>query len=184
MAETFGNSHENTSCVADVQPAVQPPTADGAGAISTRGNLTPLAALKHGVGPLTQRGELPAGSEFALFRDVLEQRRQEALAWVGGSAASVFDRDDCEAFARWATAADILWGVLEAEGLLTRTRRRKARLDYWERCDKRASYYRELLRARKHEKNVSDMTAAEWIERESAQQSQDSAGAAIELERK
>jgi hypothetical protein len=183
MAETFGNMHENASCDADVQPAVQPATANGAGALETRGNLSPLAALKHGAGPVLQRGELPGGSEFALFRDVLEQRRREALAWVGGSAASVFDRDDCEAFARWATAADILWGVLEAEGLLTRTRRRKARLDYWERCDKRASYYRELLRARKHEKNVSDMSAADWLEHQSAQQThQDGAGAAIESE--
>jgi hypothetical protein len=160
---------------ADVQRDVQQDTEPS----GSRGNLYPLAAVKHGTAPLVQRGELPAGSEFDVFRDVLEQRRQDALAWVGGAEASAFDRDDVEGYARWSTAADVIWGVLRAEGLLTRTRRRKSLLDFWERIDKRGSYYRELLRSRKHERNVSEMTLDQYLQ-SVQQQPQDDAGEAIE----
>ena len=95
--------------------------------------LNPLAAVRHGVGPLTARGELPAGSEFDHFRDVLEDRRRQALAWVGGDDASVFDRDVVESYARWSTAHDVVWGVLMGEGIFTRTRRRKSLVELAER---------------------------------------------------
>jgi hypothetical protein len=125
--------------------------------------LSPLAAIRHGVGPLTSRGELPAGSEFDHFRDVLEHRRQEALAWVGGDQANVFDRDAVESYARWSTAHDVLWGVLMAEGLLTKTRRRKSMIEMAERIDKRAVYHAEQCRGRRAVKDVSRMSVQEWL---------------------
>jgi hypothetical protein len=131
---------------------------------------------------LVQHGQLPTGSEFDHFRDVLDGRRREALAWVGGPhVASCFDADDVEAYARWGTAADIVWGVLQAEGLFTRSRRRKSLMDYWERADKRASHYRELLRGRKHDKNVTpdfgSMTVAQYAQWEDGQKARAAAGA-------
>ncbi len=121
-------------------------------------------STRHGVGPLTQRGELPAGAEWDLFRDVLLARRAEALAWVGGDDANTFDRDEAEASARWSTASDLIWGVLFAEGLLTQTRRRKSLVDLAERIDKRASYHRELCRGRRAVKDVADLSAGAYLE--------------------
>ncbi len=128
-------------------------------------------AVRHGAAALVQHGQLPAGSEFDHFRDVLDTRRTEALAWVGGLAvASCFDRDDVEAYACWGTAADIVWGVLHVEGLFTRSRRRKSLFDYWERCDKRASHYRELLRSRRYEKRVSGDIAQRFADMHAARE--------------
>jgi hypothetical protein len=142
-------------------------------ALDRRGvNLKPDAALRHGIGPLTQRGELPAASEFDLFREALEDRRREARAWVGGEQASVFDLDAVEAYARWATAHDVVWGVLFAEGIFTRTRRRKSLIELAERIDKRASYHRELCRSRRQMKTVGEMSLAEYVEHERQQHAQ------------
>jgi hypothetical protein len=106
-----------------VQQPVQHPA-------QTRG-LRADGVVRHGAGALVQHGRLPAGSEFDYFRDVLDERRREGLAWVG-TDASCFDRDDVEAYARWGTAADIVWGVLLAEGMFTNSRRRKSLVEYWE----------------------------------------------------
>jgi hypothetical protein len=113
---------------------------------------------------------LPAGSDFDLFRDVLEERRAAALAWVGGDDANTFDRDDAEAYARWSTASDLIWGVLQAEGLLTQTRRRKSLVELAERIDKRASFHRELCRGRRAVKSIKDMSAEQYLDHERQQQ--------------
>jgi hypothetical protein len=97
----------------------------------SRGNLRADAAVSHGAGRLLTRGDLPPGSEFDAFRDVLSQRRQDALSWIGGEAeASCFDLDEVDAYARWGTAADIVWGVLQAEGIMTRTAGARAWLNW------------------------------------------------------
>ncbi|HEX5473274.1 MAG TPA: hypothetical protein VFX12_01330 [Vicinamibacterales bacterium] len=138
--------------------------------------LDPTAGTWHGAAALTKSGHLPARSEFDAFRDVLADRRQQGLAWVGGDEATTFDQDDAEAYARWTTAADLIWAVIQGEGLLSRTRRRKSLTELWERVDKRASYYRELLRGRRHEKRVGDtsrMSAGEYVAWQARQPSGD-----------
>jgi hypothetical protein len=156
LAETLRKTSTPDATVTLLSP-------DLAASEKRRANLHPDAATRHGIGPLTQRGELPDGPDFDLFRDALAARRAEALAWVGGESANTFDRDEAEASARWSTASDLIWGVLFAEGLLTQTRRRKSLVDLAERIDKRASYHREICRARRHEKDVSKMSISDYL---------------------
>jgi hypothetical protein len=136
-----------------------------------RVNLRADGALRHGAAALVQHGRLPPGSEFDHFRDVLEERRSQSLAWLGGpSEVSCFDRDDCEAYARWGTAADIVFGVIAAEGIFTATRRRKSLVEYWERCDKRASHFRELLRQRPNQRSIANQSPSQWLRQHAAQE--------------
>jgi len=129
--------------------------------IGKAANLRPDAALKHGSWPLIARGVL--SPEFALFQPSLEERRREALTWVGGDEATVFDREEVESWARWQTAADLIWSVLMAEGIMAKSRRGKALMSQFERCDVRAADRRKELRSRHVIKNVG-AGPAQWLE--------------------
>lgn len=141
-------------------------------------NLRPDAALRHGVWPLVNRGEL--SSEFAGLQPLYDEIESDAIAWVGGTAASRFDVDDARAYARWTVAGELLWRTLAREGLTAKSRRGKSLLQQLERCDTRAAYYRKELRARRFEKlarpDFSTMTVDQYAGWEDQQKALAAAG--------
>jgi hypothetical protein len=60
----------------------------------------------------------------------------------------------------------MIWAVLKAEGIFTRSRRGKALLSQAERCAARAAYYRNELRNRQYVKNVTPQSPGEWLEQQ------------------